>query len=145
RDWGDVAATMKPLYDRTRQLEADSPLHAEIERIRALSDDPAVQALAALRLVQDQVRYVALMMGEGALTPATADETWRRRFGDCKGKTVLLLALLDGLSIAADPALVSLVEGDGMNERLPSISAFDHVLVRAVIGDDVYWLDGTRV
>lgn len=145
RDWGEVALTMKPLYDRTRRLEPESPLHAEIERIRALSDDPAVQALAALRLVQDQVRYVALMMGEGALTPASADETWRRRFGDCKGKTVLLLALLDGLGIAAEPAAVSLVDGDGMNERLPRISAFDHVLVRAVIGDEIYWMDGTRV
>lgn len=144
RDWSDIAVNLKPLYDRTRQLEAGSPLHAEIERIRALSDDPAVRAAAALRLVQDQVRYVALMMGEGALTPASADDTWRRRFGDCKGKTTLLLALLDGLGIEAEPAAVSIQNGDGMNERLPMISAFDHVLVRARIGDTVYWLDGAR-
>ena len=144
RDWSDIAVVLKPLYDRGRRLEPDSPLHAEIARIRALSDDPAVRVAAALRLVQDQVRYVALMMGEGALTPSTADETWNRRFGDCKGKTVLLLALLDGLGIEAQPAAVSILNGDGMPDRLPMISAFDHVLVRAVVGDAVYWLDGTR-
>lgn len=144
RDWSDIAVVLKPLYDRARGLEPDSPLHAEIERIRALSDDPAVRAAAALRLVQDQVRYVALMMGEGALTPASADETWNRRFGDCKGKTALLLALLDGLGIEAQPAAVSIVNGDGMPDRLPMVSAFDHVLVRAVVGGAVYWLDGTR-
>jgi tetratricopeptide (TPR) repeat protein/transglutaminase-like putative cysteine protease len=144
RDWSDIAVRLKPLYDRTRRLEAGSPLQAEIERIRALSDDPAVRAAAALRLVQDQVRYVALMMGAGALTPASADDTWRRRFGDCKAKTTLLLALLDGLGIAAEPAAVSIQNGDGMDARLPMISAFDHVLVRAEIGGKVYWLDGTR-
>ncbi|WIY70280.1 DUF3857 domain-containing protein [Aquidulcibacter paucihalophilus] len=144
RDWSDIAVVLKPLYDRSRRIEPGSSLQAEIERIRALSDDPAVRAAAALRLVQDQVRYVALMMGEGGLTPATAEETWNRRLGDCKGKTVLLLALLDGLGIEAQPAAVSILNGDGMPDRLPMVSAFDHVLVRAVIGGSVYWLDGTR-
>lgn len=144
RDWSDIAMVLKPLYDRARGLEPDSPLHAEIERIRALSDDPAIRTAAALRMVQDQVRYVALMMGEGALTPATADETWNRRFGDCKAKTVLLLAILDALGIEAQPAAVSSLNGGALDERLPMISAFDHVLVRAVVGDRTYWLDGTR-
>lgn len=144
RAWSDIAVTLKPLYDRARRLDEGSPLKAHIERIRALSDDPAVQTAAALRLVQDEVRYVALLMGEGALTPATADETWSRRFGDCKAKTALLLALLDGLGIEAEPATVSILNGDGMNERLPMISAFDHVLVRANVDGKAYWLDGTR-
>lgn len=144
QDWSDIAVMLRPLYDRARLIPADSPLNAEIERIRALSEDPAERAAAALRLVQDQVRYVALVMGAGALTPATADETWTRRFGDCKAKTALLLALLDGLGIQADPAAVSIANGDGLSERLPRVGAFDHVLVRAVIGDRTYWLDGTR-
>ncbi len=76
--------------------------------------------------------------------PARADETWQRRFGDCKGKTVLLLALLKELGIQAEPALVSLGGGDGLDERLPSLGAFNHVIVRATIGGKVYWLDGTR-
>ena len=145
RDWAEVAAVLQPLYAQSRRLEADSPLQAEIARIRALSDDPAVQAAAALRLVQEQIRYVALLMDEGALTPATADDTWRRRFGDCKAKTALLLALLDGLGISADPAAVSIMQGDMVGSRLPTLSAFDHVIVRASVGGKVYWLDGTRM
>jgi tetratricopeptide (TPR) repeat protein len=143
-DWSDIAVALRPLYDRARRIETGSSLTAEIERIRSLSEDPAVRAAAALRLVQDEVRYVALLMGPGALTPATAEETWTRRFGDCKAKTALLLALLDGLGIAADPAAVSIANGDGLSERLPRVGAFDHVLVRAVIDDRVYWMDGTR-
>jgi len=143
-DWSQISALLTPLYDRARTLEPDSALQVEIERIRALSDDPAMRTAAALRLVQDQIRYVALMMGEGALTPASADDTWRRRFGDCKAKTALLLALLDGLGIKAVPAAVSTQVGDGMNQSLPMVGAFDHVLVRAEIDGRPYWLDGTR-
>jgi len=143
-DWSQISALLSPLYDRARRIEAGSSLQSEIDRIRALSDDPAVRAAAALRLVQDQIRYVALVMGEGALTPASADDTWRRRFGDCKAKTALLLALLDGLDIKAVPAAVSTRIGDGMDQSLPMVGAFDHVLVRAEIDGRPFWLDGTR-
>ncbi len=144
RDWSEVALLLKPLYDNARSLAPDSPVRAEAARIRALSNDPLVQAAAALRLVQDEIRYVALMMGDGALTPSSADETWRRRYGDCKAKTALLLALLDELRIEASAAAVSLTGGDGMSGRLPMVSAFDHVLARVVVEGRVYWLDGTR-
>jgi Flp pilus assembly protein TadD len=143
--WADVAAIFVPLYAEARRLKPDSPLHAEIARIRAASPDPAKQASAALALVESQVRYVFLGMNDGALVPAAADVTWSRRFGDCKGKTALLLALLDGLGIPAEAALVSSKLGDGLPERLPGVGAFDHVIVRATIAGKTYWLDGTRL
>jgi len=145
RDWSQVADMMVPLYARAATLEQGSPLAAEIERIRADNATPAAQAAAALRLVQQQVRYVALSMGEGGYVPASADDVWRARYGDCKGKTALLLALLHGLGIEATPALVSTRLGDGLDERLPLMSWFDHIIVRAVVDGQTWWLDGTRV
>lgn len=144
QSWAEAAGVMVPLYARAETLEPGSPLVAEIERIRAENPTKAGQAAAALRLVQEQVRYVALAMGEGNYVPASADEVWRSRYGDCKGKTALLLALLHGLDIEAIPALVSTRLGDGLNERLPLISWFDHIIVRAVVDGRTYWLDGTR-
>lgn len=143
--WSDVADLMVPLYVQAATLEADSPLHAEIERIRAAHDTPQARAAAALRLVQDDVRYLALSMGEGGYVPMTADEVWRSRYGDCKGKTALLLALLHGLGVEAEAALVSTTTGDGMPDRLPAVGWFDHVLVRATIDGAIYWMDGARV
>ncbi|MGH7023452.1 MAG: DUF3857 domain-containing protein [Caulobacteraceae bacterium] len=142
--WADVSALMSPLFDKAAVLAPDSPLQAEIKRIAAASPDPKVRAAAALNLVQTHVRYVLLALNGGGLTPAAADLTWSRRFGDCKGKTALLLALLHGLGIQAEPALVSSSGGDGLNERLPSLFAFDHVIVHARIAGRDYWLDGTR-
>lgn len=142
--WADLGALMAPLYQKAAILPADGPLHAELERMKSLSPDPLVRAQAALALVQDRVRYVALAMGTGGYVPADAEETWARRFGDCKGKTALLIGLLRSMDIEADPVAVSSDFGDGMDVRLPMVGLFNHVLVRAVIGGKTYWLDGTR-
>jgi tetratricopeptide (TPR) repeat protein/transglutaminase-like putative cysteine protease len=145
QSWQEVSQRFAPLYTQASKLAADSPLRAEIERIRASSADPKTRAAGALRLVQDQIRYVLLAMNSGALVPATADQTWQRRYGDCKAKTALLLALLRELGIEAEPVAVNSAMGDGVDRLLPAIGAFDHVLVRTRIAGRTYWLDGTRL
>ncbi|MGH6971990.1 MAG: DUF3857 domain-containing protein, partial [Caulobacteraceae bacterium] len=144
QSWAAVSALMAPLYEKAEVPAPNSSLKDEARKIAALSPDPKVRAEAALRLVQDKVRYFALAMNEGGFVPADADLTWSRKFGDCKGKTVLLLALLHALGIQAEPALVSTVIGDGLDKRLPGL-LFDHVIVKAEIGGKTYWLDGTRI
>ena len=141
--WAEVARLFAPLFTQASQLPTAGPLNAELERIRAAPDQKA-RAQAALTLVQDRIRYVALALGTGGLVPADAAATWSRRYGDCKAKTALLLGLLHALGIEAEPVLVSSGLGDGMDQRLPMVAAFDHVLVRAKIGGRIYWLDGTR-
>lgn len=142
--WNEVSRIMAPLYARAAFIDPASDLRAEIAAIAQKSADPKVRAFEALRLVEDKTRYFFIGIGDGGYVPAPADETWRRKFGDCKGKTVLLLAILKELGVEAEPALVSLGFGDGMDERLPSLAAFNHVIVRAIVGGKVYWLDGTR-
>jgi len=143
--WTDVARRLAPLYSQAARLPADSLLQAQIAQIRAATPDPKERAARALALVEDQIRYLFLAMNNGGLVPATADQTWAHRYGDCKAKTVLLLALLHGLGIDAQPVAVSVNGGDGLDERLPSIAQFDHVLVEATIAGQTYWLDGTRM
>lgn len=142
--WAEVSALMAPLYDSAARLAPDSPLQADIAKIRAASADPKVRAALALHLVQEQTRYVFLGMNFGGFIPAKADVTWSRRFGDCKGKTALLLAILHELGIEAEPSLVLTQGADGLDQRLPMLGSFDHVFVRATIEGKVYWLDGTR-
>ncbi len=94
--------------------------------------------------MQQDIRYIYVGLNGGNLIPATAAETWQRRYGDCKAKTVLLLALLGELGIDAQAVLVNNSGGDdGLDQRLPSPRMFDHVLVRARIAGKSYWLDGT--
>lgn len=140
--WRDISRDVAPHYERAITLAPGSALRAEIARIAAAHVDSRQRAMAALRLVQDQVRYVALVMGDGNYLPASAEQTWTRRYGDCKGKSVLLVALLRGLGIEAEPMLVNAGQADGMDGRLPQFRQFNHVIVRARIDGRSYWLDG---
>jgi tetratricopeptide (TPR) repeat protein len=142
--WGDLAMLVMPLYRDASVVPGSGPLHDEVERIRAGSKDPMLRAKQALALVEDRVRYLALGMGQGGYVPASAETTWSRRFGDCKAKTALLLAMLRSLGIDSEPVLVRPETGDLIADRVPMMSLFDHVLVRAHIAGKDYWLDGTR-
>lgn len=144
RDWQAISKHFAPLFAKAAELGERSALKTEANRIAAEHARPLDRAGAALKLVQRDVRYVYVGLNGGNLTPAGAEETWQRRYGDCKGKTTLLLALLSELGIHAEAVLVS--NGgtdDGLDERLPNPGMFDHVLVRVSIDGKTYWLDGT--
>ena len=143
--WNEISTLMAPLYAKATTLSATSALHKEVDAIKAATSDPKAQAAMALRLVENQVRYVFLGTDFGGYVPADADTTWQRRFGDCKGKSTLLVAILHELNIKAVPALVNPLDNDGLDQRLPAMELFNHVIVRAEIGGKTYWLDGTRL
>ncbi|MXO74923.1 DUF3857 domain-containing protein [Altererythrobacter aerius] len=142
--WESVSKRFAPLFADASRLSAGSPLKAEAARIAAAHPDARGRAQAALELVQEQVRYIYVGLDGGNYRPASAEETWERRYGDCKGKTALLMALLSELGVPARAVLVNASAGDdGLETRLPSPGLFDHVLVHAQIGGKTYWLDGT--
>ena len=142
-DWPAVSKAVAPLFATTGLIPAGSPLAAEVARIAAAESDPVKRAALALDLVQDKVRYLYNGLDGGNYRPQTPADTWSLRYGDCKAKTLLLLALLHGLGIEAEAVLAPARLGDVVDDRLPLPGAFDHVLVRATIGGESLWLDGT--
>ena len=143
-DWVALSRHFAPMFAEAATPAANSAIKREGSRIAAAQARPLDRAAAALKLVQQDVRYIYVGLNGGNLIPATADETWQRRYGDCKGKTVLLLALLAEMGIDAEPVLVnSSGADDGLEQRLVLPQLFDHVLVRARIDGQSYWLDGT--
>ena len=143
--WNDVSRRIWPLFEKASGLAPNSPIRKEIARIASADADPTKRIAAALQLVQDRIRYVYIGLNGANFMPATADDTWDRRFGDCKAKTALLLAVLRELGIRGEALLVNSGGGDGIDERLPTPAVFDHVVVRVNLVNKTYWLDGTRL
>ena len=142
-DWAAVSKVMAPLYVTDGLVKPGSDLAAQVASIKAAQVDPLHRAQAALELVQGKVRYLFNGLDKGNYVPQPPDQTWTLRYGDCKAKTVLLLAMLRAMDIDAEPVLANLSIPDRIPDRLPSAGAFNHVLVRATIAGQVYWLDGT--
>jgi hypothetical protein len=143
-NWAAVSRRFHGLFAAASAVAPASPLKTEAANIAAAHSGKLDRAKAALQLVQQQVRYVYVGLDGGNFTPASAEETWDRRYGDCKGKTAMLLALLGELSIPAEAVLVNnTLSSDGFDTKLASPGLFDHVLVRARIDGKTWWLDAT--
>lgn len=141
-DWADVSKTFAPLYVPDA-IAPGSALAAAVDAIVKADPSKIGRAERALELVQDKIRYLAVGMDGGNYVPQKPARTWEVRYGDCKAKTVLLLALLKAMAIDAEPVLAAVGSGDFVAERLPSAAAFNHVFVKATIEGETLWLDGT--
>ena len=140
RSWADVVAWALPLYPPVDTLPEE--LEAKLHEWSRLPDEQT-RVQAALRTVQDQVRYFGVEMGENSHRPTAPAETWRRRYGDCKDKVYLLVTLLRRLGVRAVPALVDTDRGRATAGFVPSASVFNHVIARVLLDERTLWLDPT--
>jgi len=141
KDWGDVVLWALPLY---KVPAADArELAGKIEKWRSELKTPEERTLAALRFVQDEVRYLGIELGRYSHQPTPPAKVFGRRFGDCKDKSLLLATILNALGVEAAPALVNSRAGKSLDEWQPSPFAFNHVIVQAKLAGKIYWFDAT--
>jgi transglutaminase-like putative cysteine protease/tetratricopeptide (TPR) repeat protein len=141
-DWHEVAQWATGLFPPGAELPPE--LQPLVERWRALPT-PEERAAAALRYVQEEIRYFSVSMGESSHRPYPPAQVVLRRYGDCKDKSYLLVTLLRALGIQADPVLVALTAPRTPTRLLPNPDVFDHVVAQVRIGSQAYYLDGTRL
>ncbi|WP_428310292.1 DUF3857 domain-containing protein [Hydrocarboniphaga sp.] len=142
RDWADVAQWGQQLFVEAPGVT--TALDRKAAEIRAGGGDAAAQLLRTLQFVQTEIRYFGTEIGPNTHRPAAPAKILEQRFGDCKDKIALLLALLRRLDLPATPVLVSTGYRSYAANLLPSPLAFDHVIAAVRLGDTTYWLDGTR-
>jgi len=138
--WGEVVRWALPFYG---SAPLSAPMRAQVATWRRFPT-AAARAQAALRFVQDEIRYLGIELGERSHRPHPPADVFARRFGDCKDKSFLLVTLLRAMGMEASPALVDTEEQAAAADRLPSPFAFDHVIVRASIDGRTRWLEPTR-
>jgi transglutaminase-like putative cysteine protease len=139
--WADVARRSRELF---AAVDAGSPaIDALLRDLRLEGAAADARVDRAVRFVQDEVRYLGLEMGPHSHQPHTPADTLERRFGDCKDKSALLVSVLRRLGVPAWPALVSTTERQALDERLPGLFAFDHVIVAVETGGGLVFVDAT--
>ena len=97
------------------------------EQISKGISDRKAQARALYNWVSREIRYVAIYMGNGGVVPHAADDIIRNRYGDCKDKNTLLIALLKAKGIDASSAIINSGSAYAVPE-LPVFTPFNHVI-----------------
>ncbi|HEY9248418.1 MAG TPA: DUF3857 and transglutaminase domain-containing protein, partial [Rariglobus sp.] len=105
-------------------------LMAQVEPLLTNCKTTEEKADVLLRFVQDDIRYLGIHLNESTHRPAAPLDVIERRFGDCKDKSLLLVALLRGIGLEADVALVNSIWRNGLINLQPSPLSFDHAIVR---------------
>lgn len=139
--WRTVATKIADYYAPTRAVPA--AWQEAVARLMREESSETARAYAALRMVQDQVRYVGVEVGRGGYFAREPVDVVRQGYGDCKDKALLLVTMLRAMGMTADAALADLDQGYGLATHLPTMQAFDHMIVRAVADGKPIWMDGT--
>jgi transglutaminase-like putative cysteine protease len=139
--WAEVVEWAEPLYDQSAGRGAS--VEAKAAELRAANPTADARVLAAIRFVQDDVRYLGIELGEHSHRPHTSASVLAQRFGDCKDKSLLLVALLRALDVEASVALVNTRLGDRISQAPPSHDLFNHAVVHLRAGGRQLWVDAT--
>ena len=137
--WGDIARWYAGLardrYEVTAAL--DSALSAVVSSQRTQAD--SVRALYSW--VSREFRYVSVSLGIAGYQPRTPATILQSRYGDCKDKATLFIALAQRMGLHAYPVLLS--SFGGVDSALVSVQAFDHAIVALERPGGYTYLDPT--
>ena len=142
KTWAEVNQWALKLFQGANASPFSADLSGKIGEWKQIPNQEQ-QILAALQFVQDEVRYFGIEIGASSEKPTDPSTVFARRFGDCKDKSLLFVAILRALGIQAWPVLVNSTLGRSIGTWQPSASAFDHCIAQVQCYGQTYYLDPT--
>ncbi|MET3106807.1 TonB family protein [Oxalobacteraceae bacterium GrIS 2.11] len=138
-DWHAVASWADSLFPKVKP----GPLQTALFKDFSHESTAATRAAAALHWVQNEVRYFSVSIGENSHRPQLPEVVIKRRYGDCKDKSYLLVSLLQQMGIKAMPVLIAAHSPKIPAKVMATPDWFDHVIVRLEIDGRTYYVDPT--
>src|SRR5687767_13259884 len=138
--WADLAKRYAVIVQK--QL-ADAKLDKQLREAVGKSTDRREVVAKALAWIQSRVRYAGVEVGESSVVPRTPQTVLANRYGDCKDKATLLVAMLRQAGLEAHVALLRAGEDFDVPRDLPGLGMFNHAIVVVGSGADQIWVDPT--
>ncbi len=137
--WQSIATE----YGKIVDSRASSPaVESVVAPLIAGRKSAADKEAAILDFLDREVRYTGIEFGEAAIVPHDPAETLAKKYGDCKDKATLLVAMLRAAGIPAYVALLNVETRSDVPVDLPGMGMFDHAIVY-VPGKNPIWIDAT--
>lgn len=139
--WQDVAKRYsKAVEEQIRPAEVKSFLPVKTP---ASSGQAAIQTLVSQ--LHKEVRYTGVEFGRSKIVPVNPAEVLKRKYGDCKDKATLLVAMLRASGVPANLALLTASDAQDAEDDMPGLNLFDHAIVFVPGGKNMrdLWIDAT--
>ncbi len=140
QSWQDIYTWWRDLYKDKISSDADIAAKVlELTRDKKIRED---KLRAIYNFCASEIRYVAVEYGDAGYEPHKATEIFKNKYGDCKDKVILLVAMLKEAGIDAYPVLVSTSDSFDVQEDLPNI-LFNHAIAACEVKGELIFMDVT--
>jgi len=124
------------------QAEPTAEIEKKVKEIIKGKITQREKAEAIYHWIVSNIRYVGLEFGVAGFKPHSAEEIFNNKYGDCKDKATLLIAMYKVVKIPAYYALIGTREMGKLEKEIP-MSQFNHAICLAEIEGEKIFLDPT--
>lgn len=125
-DWSQISNWYQGLIDK--QYQVNKELKNKIKELTKDDETKAEKMRSVYNYVTSEIRYIGLQFGEGGYKPYSAVETFQNKYGVCKEKATLLIAMLREIGVTAEPVLIRRGSGT-IDLDIVSPVLFNHMIV----------------
>lgn len=139
-DWNSVAREYNAKVEK--QLGGDNGVDQLMKKAVKSRGNSRADVEELVRLLHAEIRYTGVEFGDASIVPRSPREVIERKYGDCKDKAVLLVAMLRKAGIKARVALLSAGHDRDVMRDIPGMDFFNHAIVYIPAPLDL-WIDAT--
>ncbi len=137
----DLYSWYNYLYKKSVNKPED--LKAKVDELVKGKTTPIDKTKAIFYWVQDNIRYIAFEDGLAGFIPATAQDVFKSKYGDCKGMANLTTEMLKLAGLEAYMTWIG-TRHLPYDYTLPSLAVDNHCISTVIIGGKEYFLDATE-
>jgi len=141
--WEDVGRWCYGLKEGTGDLPDD--VAAQVRQMTASAGTDLEKVRILYDFLRDHTRYVSIQLGIGGYKPFPAAQVHKSGFGDCKGLSNYLQAMLETVGIQADYTLVNTDRARFLKDY-SGIGQMNHVMLCVPLPErqDTLWVECTN-
>ena len=143
RDWNELGKWLYSLQTNSLEL---SPEDVNAVRDLTAGCQTTLEKLSRLyAYLRERTRYVSIQLGIGGLKPIPAKEVSRVGYGDCKGLSNYLRALLAAVDVPSDYFIISTSQAD-LRDEYASVGQMNHAMLAVPVPElsDTAWVECTN-
>lgn len=124
------------------RISPDVAIREKVDELIAGENTAEEKMRAIYNYCAQEIRYVGIEYGQAGYQPHQASEIFKNKYGDCKDKAILFVAMLKAAGIEGHPVLIATRGQPQTSEDFPA-AIFNHCIAAVRLNGEAVFLDIT--